>query len=101
MIKAIENLPNDNVCRRLGDQLLRSSTSVIANFVEGQSGRTTKDFTHFLQISLKSANESKLWISLLKDTGKLKEETAKLLINEMDEISKIIAQSIITLKNKN
>jgi four helix bundle protein len=35
LIEFIDNLPHDNVSRRLGDQLLRSGTSIIANFIEG------------------------------------------------------------------
>ena len=47
MIKFIDNLPNDNVSRRIGDQLLRSGTSILGNYIEGQSARSKKDFTNF------------------------------------------------------
>lgn len=68
LIKYIDNLPKDIASRRIADQLLRSETSVLANFVEGQSGSSTKDFTNFLNHSLKSANESKMWVALLRDS---------------------------------
>jgi four helix bundle protein len=90
----------DNVGYRIGDQLLRSSTSVIANYVEGQSSISKKEFIHYLQISLKSGNESKLWLSLLKDTGRVSGEEVNSLIVEMDEICKILSQSLITLKRQ-
>ncbi len=54
LIEFIDSLPNNNVSRRLGDQLLRSGTSIIANFVEGQAGSSKKDFTNFMNIALKS-----------------------------------------------
>ena len=100
LIHFIESLPNDNVSRRLGDQLLRSGTSVIANYIEGQAASSKKDYTNFFNISLKSANESKLWLSLLKDSGKAEKSQAKILIDELTEIANIFAASIITLRGK-
>ena len=47
-------------------QLIRSATSVGANIIEAQAGSSRKDFTNFLSHSLKSANESKFWLLLLK-----------------------------------
>ena len=98
IIKLIDKLPKGNVSYRVGDQLLRSSTSVIANYVEGQSSISKKEFISFLQISLKSGNESTLWLSLLKDSGRVSEEDVNSLIKEMDEICKILSQSLMTLK---
>lgn len=64
LIKFIDQLPNDNVARRIGDQLLRSGTSVLANYVEGLSGSSRKDLRNYFNHSLKSANESKMWLAL-------------------------------------
>jgi four helix bundle protein len=52
-------------------QLIRSSTSIGANIVEGQAGSSRKDFTNFYLYALKSANETKYWLALLRDTHKL------------------------------
>ena len=98
LIKLIESLPNDNVSRRMGDQLLRSGTSVIANYIEGKAASSKKDFANFINISLKSSNESKLWISLLKDSGKLNPETSEWFLNELKEISNIFGASLVTLR---
>jgi four helix bundle protein len=98
IIKLIDKLAKDNVGYRVGDQLLRSSTSVIANYVEGQSSISKKEFINYLQISLKSGNESKLWLSLLKDSGRVSEQDVNELIKEMDEVCKILSQSLMTLK---
>ncbi len=100
LIKFIEKLPNDNVSKRLSDQLLRSGTSVIANYIEGQAASSRKDYTNFFNISLKSANESKLWLSLLKDSGKSSKEDSENLIKELNEIANIFAASILTLRGK-
>ncbi|MBN2210587.1 MAG: four helix bundle protein [Sedimentisphaerales bacterium] len=100
LIELLDTLPEDNVSRRLGDQLLRSGTSVLANFVEGQAASSKKDFTNYFQISLKSANESKVWLALLRDSGRTKPENMKWYLEELDEIANIFASSILTLKGK-
>jgi len=100
LIQYIEKLDKSLVSRRIGDQLLRSGTSVIANYVEGLSGSSKKDFAKFVNIALKSSNESKLWLSLLKDSNKADKTVTNEFIKEFDEISRILASSLITLRKK-
>ena len=100
LISLIEKLPNDNVSRRIGDQLLRSGTSILGNYVEGQSASSKKDLANFFNHSLKSANESKLWIALLRDSKKINDEQTSWFLNELEEYSKIFASSILTLRGK-
>lgn len=101
LIKFIDNLPKTNVANRIGDQLLRSGTSIIANYIEGQSASSKKDFTNFINHALKSSNESKLWLSLLKDSGHNGNQDTENLMNELIQISKILASTILSLKGKN
>lgn len=100
LIKSLEGLDKDFISRRLGDQLLRSGTSILANYVEGQSASSKKDLINFLIIALKSSNESKLWLSLLKDTQRIDKALANDFQNELMEFSKIFAKSILTLKKQ-
>ena len=100
LIKLIEKLPKDRVCFILGDQLLRSGTSIISNYIEGQAASSKRDFIKYFEISLKSVNESKVWIALLKDTGKIKEDEAQWFLDELKEFGNIFASSILTLKGK-
>ena len=100
LIEFLDNLPKDNVSKRLGDQLLRSGTSILGDYVEGQSASSKKDFTNYFNYSLKSTNESKLWITLLRDSKRAKPEQVNWFLEELDEISKIFASSILTLKGK-
>jgi four helix bundle protein len=79
---------------------LRSGTSILANYIEANSASSKKDFINFFTHSLKSANESKVWICLLRDTGKGDKKEIAWLLKELIEISNIIAASIITLKGK-
>ena len=100
LIEFLDKLSNDNVSRRIGDQLLRSGTSIIGNYIEGQAASSKRDFTNYFNTSLKSANESKLWIALLRDSGRAKREDVSSFLGELDEISNIFASSILTLKGR-
>jgi len=85
----------DRIFSSLFDQLVRSATSIGANIVEGKSGSTKKDWKNFFVIALKSANETKYWLCLIRDTMEVSQPVVKELINEADEISKIIASIIL------
>src|SRR4030095_16823469 len=92
LIKTLDQLPkSDFVAHRLGDQLLRSGTSIIGNYIEGLSGSSRKDMTNYFSTCLKSSNESKLWLWLLRDSRRLKREITTPLMNELDELSRIFA----------
>ena len=80
------------------DQLLRSATSVGANVIEGKSGNSRKNLINCFSIALRSANETKYWLCLIRDTMVVNKEETNQLIKEADEISKIIGKSIMTLK---
>jgi len=58
-------------------------------------------YINFFNHSLKSANESKVWLAILNDLNYGDREEAKWLLSELDEISRIFASSILTLKGKN
>jgi four helix bundle protein len=100
LIAFLDNLPIDNVSRRIGDQLLRSGTSILGNYIEGQAASSKKDFTNFFNTSLKSANESKLWFALLRDSKRVTSKEAEWFLKELNEISNIFGSSILTLKGK-
>ena len=100
LIKFVDNLNNTSTSRVIGNQLIRSGTSVLGNFIEGQSANSRKDYTNYFNHSLKSSNESKVWICLLRDTNNGSKKEAEWLLSELNEISKIFASSILTLKGK-
>ncbi len=100
LIEFLDRLPKDNVSKRIGDQLLRSGTSIIGNYIEGQAASSKKDFTNFFNTSLKSTNESKLWFALLRDSKRITPEEVAWFLNELNEIANIFASSILTLKGK-
>jgi len=100
LIKFIDKLPKDSVCSVLGRQLLRSGTSILANYIEANSASSKRDFINFFTHSLKSSNESKVWLALLKDISKGNKEELDWLLKELNEIANVLASSILTLKGK-
>lgn len=85
----------DKVYSSLFDQLIRSATSIGANVVEGKVGSSRKDWKNFYVIALKSANETKYWLWLIRDTIAVNKTRICQLIKEADEISNIIAKIVI------
>jgi len=77
--------------------LIRSATSIGANIVEAQASPTRKDFSNFLSHALKSANESRYWLALLRDTNKFNSDCKKLL-EQAQELAKILGSTVKTLK---
>lgn len=100
IIKLIDSLQKDQTCKVIGSQLLRSATSIGANIIEAQAGSSRKDFTKFFNYALKSSNESKFWIGLLRDSEKINKNDANILLQETNEISNILGSSVLTLRGK-
>lgn len=90
----------DFVVQVLSKQLLRSATSIGANIIEAQEGSTKKDFTNFFSYALKSSNESKFWLGLLRDSKKAPREKVNRLLDETNELANMLGASVITLKKK-
>ncbi|MBW7897909.1 hypothetical protein B188_15840 [Candidatus Brocadiaceae bacterium B188] len=100
IIRFIDELPKGNTCKIIGNQLLRSATSIGANIIEASAASSRKDYTNFFNYSLKSANETKFWLALLRDSGKADKDRTNILLKETNEIANILASSILTLKGK-
>lgn len=99
-IKFIDALPKEKTTEAIGNQLLRSATSIGANIVEATAASSRKDYTNFFNHALKSANETIFWLGLLRDSGKADKNKANKLLKETTEIANILASSILTLKGK-
>jgi four helix bundle protein len=91
---------HDFASQVIAKQLLRSATSVGANIIEAQAASTKRDFTNYFTHALKSANESKFWLGLLRDTNKTDQLKANELLKETRELANILGSSILTLKGE-
>ena len=90
----------EQTSRVISDQLLRSTTSIGANVIEAQATSSRKDYTNFFNHALKSANECKFWLGLLRDSSRGDKETVNRLVKETTEIANILATSVLTLKGR-
>ena len=98
VIKFVDKLPKDTTSQVMAKQLIRSGTSVSANIIEAKAASSKKDYINFYLHALKSANESKLWIGLIRDSKKITETDANKLLDETMEIAKILGASVVTMK---
>jgi len=85
----------------LSKQLLRSGTSIGANIEESIGGQSTKDFLAKISVSYKEAREAIYWLKLLQATEYLSKKEAQSLLNDANEICKILSKIQITTKARN
>lgn len=103
LVKFLSSLPNRPVVREIISQLMRSGTSIGANYFEAQGASSKKDYQNYFSHSLKSANESKFWLAILLHSRLVpgdKENECQWLLKETEELANIFASSILTMKNK-
>jgi len=84
----------------LSKQFLRAATSIGANVEESVGGQSERDFFMKLNIAYKEARESHYWLRLLKDSEIITTEMANPLIQDVEEIQRILGSSIKTMRAK-
>ena len=89
-----EALPRTAAGRHIGDQLLRSSTSVAANYAEASEAESPADFIHKLKVAQKELKESRVW--LLFAARLLPGDAVESLQAESRELLLMIGKSINT-----
>ena len=98
VIKLVESLPQDQVARVLGKQLLRSGTSVGANYRAACRSKSAADFIFKMGIVEEEADESGYWMELLQDSGRIKATKVSALMQEAGELTAIAVSSINTAR---
>lgn len=87
--KALRSLPKIEATSTDIRQLLRSSGSIAANYIEANEAVSRKDFLYRIRICIKEAKESKLWISLINDMQRPSNTELERLENEVEELQLI------------
>lgn len=101
IIRLTRKIENSEAGKHVSNQLLRSSTSPLANHAEAQGAESVKDFIHKLKISLKELRETQRWIKLIKRVPLVeKPDLLDELLNETDQLIRIFVASINTAKAK-
>jgi four helix bundle protein len=99
IIQLYSNLPNTVITQVIGKQLLRSGTSVGANYREAARARSNAEFISKANISLQELDEIAYWLELLQDGATLKTDLG-LLMKETDELTAIFVTMIKNAKAK-
>ena len=98
VIKLVQALPKNVTGEVIGKQVLRSGTSVAANYYAACKARSRKDFISKIGIAEEEADETLLWLELIVDANLMEETRVRELIGEVNEIISILAASRITAK---
>jgi four helix bundle protein len=101
VIRVVESLPNTNSAQIIGKQLLRSATSIGANYRAACRGKSTADVLHKMAIVEEEADESLYWLELLIESKIFPENKLSALRNDINEIVAMTVSSIKTLRSKN
>lgn len=100
VVKLTESLPNNVTGKTLGNQIIRSGTSPGANYRAACLGKSDKDFLNKLKMVEEELDETLYWLELIVESGLVKANLLDDLIRENQELFKIIASSITTMKKK-
>ncbi len=100
VIRLTEALPRTRVADVLGRQLLRSGTSVGANYRSARRAKSNADCINKLAMVEEEADESGYWIELLADAGVMSATRLAALARECDEITAILVATIMSAKRK-
>jgi four helix bundle protein len=100
VIKMAQALPKNSVADVLGRQVLRSATSVGANYRAACRARTGPNFLHKLSIVVEEADETVYWLELIRDAGLVSPRRLASLTDEAEQILKIMSASLKTAQRR-
>jgi four helix bundle protein len=99
IVKFVGSLPKTKEADVLGYQLLRSGTSIGANYREARCAESTNDFIHKLGVIEKEANESRYWIELIDESDIGSPAERRALLREASQLLAIFIASGRTAKS--
>jgi four helix bundle protein len=101
IIKLVDELPNSKAGITIGHQLVRSGTSVAANYRAACRTRSNADFISKITVVEEESDESLFWLELIIDANLLPKEMVQELLKEADELTAIFTASGRTAKQNN
>ena len=100
ILKLCDSLPKSASSRAIASQLVRSGTSIGANYRAVRRARSMAEFIAKLGIVVEEADETVYWLDLLAESGLVKRERLKHLQQEAGELLAIFSASQLTAKGK-
>jgi four helix bundle protein len=98
--KAVDPLPDSRLGRHVAGQLIRCGTAPGPNYGEGCAAESRADFAHKLSIALKELKETRGWLKFCIIAELLRENKIAPLLDEGEQLIRIVASSILTAKGK-
>jgi len=100
IIKLVDSLPRTSSANTIAKQLLRSGTSIGANYRAACRGKSPADVIHKMSIVEEEGDESIYWMELLIKSGTVSEKKLSPLISDVNEIVAMTVSSIKTLRKR-
>ena len=100
VIRLVEALPKNQAANIISQQLIRSATSIGANYLAACRAKSTADIINKLKIVEEEADETLYWLELIIETNMMPENRLKDLMKETNEIVAMTVASIKTLRQK-
>lgn len=100
VMRLVQAWPRNFVGRHVGSQLIRCGTLTGANYEEARGAESKADFIHKLGISWKEIRESWYWLRLIHQASLVKPSRVEALVQESNEPSAILAESLQTARQK-
>ncbi|MBI1974267.1 MAG: four helix bundle protein [Candidatus Zambryskibacteria bacterium] len=100
LLKCCRKLRQDHITKPVISQLIRSGTSIGANYSEADSANSKKDFINKISISKKEANETKYWLKLMTEFTPEHTVDLQVLFREAQELHLIFSAIIRKASNK-
>jgi four helix bundle protein len=101
VMRLVDALPNTAKGRAIASQLVRSGTSVAANYRATCRGRSRAEFIAKIGIAEEEADEAVIWLELIIDDKLLPEKKVAPLLKEANEVTAIMAASYISASRVN
>ncbi len=99
-IRIAGRLPRNQEGRHVSNQMLRSGTSPAPNYGEARAAESSDDFIHKLKVVLKELNETLVWLQVIQRGKMIPSEELRDVMDECDQLCRIIAASINTARRR-
>ncbi len=100
IIKLVAELPKNQAGRTIGNQIIRSGTSVGANYRAACRARSNKDFISKITIVEEECDETLFWLELIDESNLLESDELQKLLKEADELTAIFTASGRTARKR-
>lgn len=100
VINMVERLPNSNTIRVIANQIVRSASSVAANYRAVCRARSDREFVAKMNIVLEEADETLFWLEIINEKKWMEDDEIEKIWKEGNELTAIFVSSLKTVNNR-